>query len=98
MKDPSIRIMLHTSLNREPVTTDDGYALGDVPSPITPPDVKDIPLFGPGVHAVETRYDLRDYDKVSPVEDQNPFDTCWAFATYGSLRVHDSPQCNPDLL
>ena len=53
-------------LKPEPVTTDDGYALGDVPSPITRPDVKDIPLFGPGVHAVETRYDLRDYDKVSP--------------------------------
>jgi len=73
-------------LKPEPMTTDDGYALGDVPSPITRPDVKDIPLFGPGVHAVETRYDLRDYNKVSPVEDQNPFSTCWAFATYGSLE------------
>ncbi len=31
-------------------------------------------------------YDLRQLDRVSPVEDQRPFGTCWAFAALGSLE------------
>jgi C1A family cysteine protease len=31
-------------------------------------------------------YDLRSSGKVSPVRDQNPYGTCWAFAAYGSLE------------
>ena len=32
------------------------------------------------------RYDLRDHGGVTPVRDQGAFETCWAFASYGSLE------------
>ena len=32
------------------------------------------------------RYDLRDEGLLTPIKDQNPYGTCWAFATYGSLE------------
>ncbi|AMM40571.1 papain family cysteine protease [Candidatus Desulfofervidus auxilii] len=32
------------------------------------------------------RYDLRDEGLLTPIKDQNPYRTCWAFATYGSLE------------
>lgn len=31
-------------------------------------------------------YDLRRENSVTPVKDQNPYGTCWTFATYGSLE------------
>ncbi|MGB9834956.1 MAG: lectin like domain-containing protein, partial [bacterium] len=31
-------------------------------------------------------YDLREQGKVSPVRDQGSYNTCWAFATFGSLE------------
>ncbi len=36
--------------------------------------------------AYPSSFDLRTLGKVSPVGDQNPWGTCWAFATFGSLE------------
>jgi C1A family cysteine protease len=36
-------------------------------------------------------YDLRSLGKVSPVENQNPSSSCWAFAAYGSLESYLLP-------
>lgn len=30
-------------------------------------------------------YDLRDYGRVSPVENQSPYGTCWSFASLGTI-------------
>lgn len=31
-------------------------------------------------------YDLRDYGRVSPVENQSPYGTCWSFASLGTIE------------
>lgn len=38
--------------------------------------------------AQPSRYDLRDLGYVTSVKDQDPYGTCWAFATFGSLESH----------
>jgi C1A family cysteine protease len=43
-----------------------------------------VPLVGGG--SFPPAYDLRSLGKVTPVKDQDPFDTCWSFATYSSLE------------
>ncbi|MGE5397163.1 MAG: lectin like domain-containing protein [Chitinophagales bacterium] len=32
------------------------------------------------------KYDLRDHNKLTPVKNQNPYGTCWTFASLGSLE------------
>ena len=63
--------------------------LGLVPSPIYRPEVNDVQMFAPnegyGSTSYPSTYDLRN-TKVSPVRNQNPFGTCWAFATFASLE------------
>lgn len=39
------------------------------------------------------RYDMRDYDRVSPVRDQGRYGTCWAFASLGALETTVRPKC-----
>ncbi|WP_300410416.1 lectin like domain-containing protein [Lagierella sp.] len=36
--------------------------------------------------ALPSRYDLRNYNRVTPVKNQGPNGSCWAFATYGSAE------------
>jgi C1A family cysteine protease len=36
-------------------------------------------------------YDLRTLNKVTPVKDQSPYGTCWAFATFGSMESNLMP-------
>jgi C1A family cysteine protease len=71
------------------------HGLGLVPSPIYRPDVKDVQMFGPTAGDRSTSYpatyDLRTTGKVSPVKDQNPWGTCWAFATFASLESTSMP-------
>ncbi len=43
------------------------------------------------VYAYPPSYDLRDKGKVSPVKDQSPYGTCWAFAAIGSLESNLLP-------
>ena len=63
---------------------------GLIPSPIYRPEVKDIQMFGPNTGARSSDYpslfDLRVTGNISPVKDQDPWGTCWAFATYASLE------------
>ena len=63
---------------------------GLIPSPIYRPEIKDVQMFGPdtGDRSSEypSLYDLRVTGDMSPVKDQNPWGTCWAFATYASLE------------
>jgi C1A family cysteine protease len=73
--------------------TEEGYKLGLIPSPISRPEVKDIPIFvssaGIPMSTYAATYDLRTaggINKVSPVKNQGQFGTCWAHATFGSLE------------
>jgi len=43
-----------------------------------------IPAVGGGVYPAS--YDLRALGKLTPVKNQSIFNTCWAFATYGSME------------
>ncbi|MGA2090760.1 MAG: lectin like domain-containing protein, partial [Endomicrobiales bacterium] len=43
-----------------------------------------VPAVGGGNYP--TSYDLRTLGKLTPVKDQGQFNTCWSFATYGSLE------------
>ena len=43
------------------------------------------------VYAYPSSFDLRDKGKVSPVKDQSPYGTCWAFAALGSLESNLLP-------
>ena len=66
------------------------HRLGVIPSQIYRPEIRDIQMFGPNTGDRSSSYpslfDLRALGKVSPVKDQSPFGTCWAFATYASLE------------
>ena len=67
-----------------PKTRAGKYPLGLIPNPIKlrphKPEKKLKALTLPN------RYDLRDEGLLTPIKDQNPYGTCWAFATYGSLE------------
>jgi C1A family cysteine protease/uncharacterized membrane protein len=63
---------------------------GLIPSPIYRPEVKDIQMFGTkgGDRSSDypSLFDLRVTGDISPVKDQDPWGTCWAFATFASLE------------
>ncbi|MEW6609006.1 MAG: lectin like domain-containing protein, partial [bacterium] len=64
-------------------TKTDGYRLGYIPPPVTLSHLKGkigVPF------ALPSSYDLRSLGKVTPVKDQDPYGTCWAFASYASLE------------
>jgi C1A family cysteine protease len=50
-----------------------------------------------GTLTAPSSYDLRTYGKVTPVKNQNPYGTCWAFATLGSLESSLMPSSPCDL-
>ncbi|MFH0915767.1 MAG: lectin like domain-containing protein [bacterium] len=73
-------------LGERPTSQDFSYARGmQIPSLselVSPPGSEgEAP---PG--AIPTSFDLRKSDKLTSVKDQNPYGTCWAFATLGSLE------------
>jgi len=70
------------------------HGLGDIPSPVSYPELADAGVAGLSILQLNDTYDLRDAGKVSPVRDQNGWGTCWAFATYGSLESNLLPGMN----
>ena len=65
--------------------TADGHGLGHVPHPAhRPAPAASLPKAAP--KALPSSYDLRDYGKVSSVQDQGDYGNCWTFATFGSME------------
>lgn len=63
--------------------------LGAIPDPV-------LTNHGPLTHRairddLPASYDLRDHDKLTNVRDQDPYGTCWAFATMGALESYLMP-------
>ncbi len=54
-----------------------------------------IRLTSPQVAYLPSRYDLRDYGLVTPVKNQGSNNTCWSFATIGSLESALLTQLGP---
>lgn len=70
-------------------SSDDMYPKGYIPDPVdrshleaNPPKLgsNDIDLTFP------SKYDLRDYGRLNPVRNQNPYGTCWSFGSLGALE------------
>ncbi len=66
-----------------------GYPLGYAPPPVDrshlwePPAEDDVEIL-----SLPVSYDLRAEGRLTPVRDQDPYGSCWAFATYGSLESY----------
>ena len=62
-----------------------GFRPGVVPAPMDPSAAGSARLDAARA-AYPSTYDLRTYNKLSPVKNQEPWGTCWTFATFGSLE------------
>ena len=88
-------IRYQTTLNQaQDAGTELEHGLGDIPSPVSYPELTDLQTGDLSVKGFNSTFDLRDEGKVSAVRDQNGWGTCWAFATYGSLESNLLPQVN----
>ena len=66
-------------------TAQGGHELGLVPAPMLLPD-SPAAASPADVFGAPATFDLRTSGEVSSVKDQNPFGTCWTFATLASLE------------
>ncbi|MGL4773478.1 MAG: lectin like domain-containing protein [Clostridium sp.] len=78
-------------LNRlQQVNPQNNMATQSTPPNLELPPTIILPQFiNEGAQSLQTfpsSYDLRSLGRVSPVKDQGPIGSCWAFATYGSLE------------
>lgn len=71
--------------------TIDGNPLGAIPSPADRSHVWGAQEDDISALSLPVSYDLRTLNRVTPVRDQNPYGSCWAFATYGSLESYLMP-------
>ena len=70
----------------------DGHGLGHIPPIVDLSHLRgQTPLGKWPAHTLPSSYDLRTVGKVSPVKDQGPCGSCWAFATYGSMESNLLP-------
>ncbi len=70
-------------------SNDDTYPKGYIPSPVDRTHLGYIPqeLNSKIVNlSLPSKYDLRDYGRLTPVKNQNPYGTCWSFASLGALE------------
>ena len=75
--------------------TADGYPLGAIPSPADRSHVWDAPEGDFSALSLPVTYDLRTLSRVTPVRNQNPHESCWTFATYGSMESYLLPVSGP---
>ncbi len=66
--------------------TNDGYPLGGMPSQLIQPKNPYRKISKTRSQDLPARYDLRAKQLVSPVKDQSPFGSCWAFASIGAIE------------
>ncbi len=71
--------------------TESGYPLGYIPPPVercrqVPDDDQICAL------SLPSTFDLRNTGRLTAVRDQDPYGSCWAFATYSSLESYLKPQ------
>ena len=69
--------------------TSTGDALGEIPE-ITLPHFNTFEpvTVGKGNKNLPATYDLRPLNLVTPVKNQNPYNTCWTFASAGAIESH----------
>ena len=72
-------------------TTATGNSLGHIPGPADLSHLKGEIETGMAATYAPS-YDLRTVNKVTSVKNQNPYGTCWAFATFGSLESYLMPE------
>ena len=69
-----------------PVTGDSEHSTGYVPAPVDLSHVKGRSAAARTGAPLPASYDLRALGRVTPVRNQNPYGTCWTFATLGSIE------------
>jgi len=75
------------AMGRVQLQTEDGHGLGYIPSPVDLSHLTGEQLFdASSLLGLPASYDLRTLGKLTPVKDQGPIGSCWAFATYGSME------------
>ena len=67
------------------------HGLGAVPGPIDLSFLTGSTNVFTAMEALPEKYDLRDYNKLTPVKDQGPEGTCWAFSSLASLESCQLP-------
>jgi C1A family cysteine protease len=82
---PSSNAMVSGSGEQTSATPEE-YPLGYIPNPIDLSKIKGYKVPNFGILAYTPAFDLRTSGKVDPMEDQDSYGTCWAFATYSSLE------------
>lgn len=67
------------------------HGLGAMPGPVDLSFLKGSTNVFTAMEALPEKYDLRDYIKLTPVKDQGPDGTCWAFSSLASLESCQLP-------
>ncbi len=78
-----------------PKTSSTGDSFGLIPTTVDLSHLKGQEPTGVAL-AYNPSYDLRTVGKVSSVKNQNPYGTCWAFASIASLESYLMPTENPN--
>lgn len=71
--------------------TVDGYPLGAIPSPADRSHIWDAAEQDFSTLSLPVSYDLRNLNRVTPVRNQNPYGSCWSFATFSSMESYLLP-------